>query len=685
MVHAMGERNLATEAAEIRLSAPQRGRAVSRSAERIGGPLRDAVQFLTDAIPVRAYQQLTGIPKFKPTSGRSAAELAAWHLAARWLTSVALRQISLDQPVAAGLEWFSHSGADTGIIEEIGGHRLQLVEKYLRQAAKAEAIADLLPYAFDPHGPGSRLSVRRDPTTAASRKRKRTEGVFYTPSDVADYMVELAVNHLQPCHPVTFLDPACGTGVYLRAALAALRRLHPRTEPLSLARQSLFGIDIDPWAIDAAAYVLTHDILAAGASSASPLEIWSAVRENFGVQDVLLIDNDSATPSPGRHALGDIFPRLTGGARIVLGNPPYAAIGARSDLESIAGAFFTMPAPAKAADVHPLFVEQMVRLSAEAASGCMVIPLSIAFNTREQFRLLRRLVEAVGGEWRFSFFDRQPHALFGEDVKTRNAIVSWARKSTDEPSRIFTGKLQKWKGLNRSKLFQTITFAQVHHSIEEGIPKLADDLQVRVFETLLGYSARLGSCVQGIGGRTLMQAYEVEEPTVFVAGTAYNFLNAFQRPPRWTKPEGCLTENGLNAVRCASEEDANAVYALLSSNVAFWLWHVTGDGFHVTRQFIQELPLGPVLDDRERWGRLGNLGSDMWRRVQCEPLVSRNAGRTSVAFSMRDDQSVSEVDALILSAAKIDTSWHSRLRDFVSDVVGAHLSNTPNQKEAERA
>lgn len=668
----------------IRLSAPNKGRTVARAAERIGLPLRHAVKVMECAFPDSAYEALSGVPPYVLTASRSPAELAAWHVAARWLTATSLRKIVPVAPLAAALNWFSPQSDDARILDRLSGTQIEKVENSLRQAAAADSLDDLLPYAFDPHGPGSRLSVRRDPNTVASRRQKRSEGVFYTPSDVADYMASLALSNLPPCHPVTFLDLACGTGVFLRAAYAALRRLHPNGEPLSLARQSLFGIDIDPWAVDATAYVLIHDILATNARSRSPLEIWSAVRENFRVQDALMIDGDGGCPSLGRTALGKMFPRLAGGARVVLGNPPYAALSARSDCESIEATFSTMPSSGKAADVHPMFVEQMVRLSAEAASGCMVIPLSIAFNSREQFCALRKLVETIGGEWRFSFFDREPHALFGEDVKTRSAIVSWSRTSKDEPSRIFTGRLQKWRGSSRARLFQTISFTPIRRSIAEGIPKLADDRQVSVYETLVAHPARLGSRLQGISGQKLVQAFEEEEPTVFVASTAYNFLNTFRRPPSWTKPVRQLTENTLNAVRCASEEDASAVYALLSSNVAFWLWHVTGDGFHVTRQFIQTLAFGPILSDAQRWTRLSKLGLDMWLRVHCAPLVSQNAGRTSLAFPVRDDQRVHEVDSLILSAAKIDAWWHSQLRDFVTDLIGAHLPIAHNHPKAER-
>jgi hypothetical protein len=82
----------------------------------------------------------------------------------------------------------------------------------------------LLPYILDPHGPGSRLSVRRRPETREARIRKRNEGIFYTPADVAAYMVDEILRHLQKgTHPITIFDPACGTGTFLRAALHTLR------------------------------------------------------------------------------------------------------------------------------------------------------------------------------------------------------------------------------------------------------------------------------------------------------------------------------------------------------------------------------------------------------------------------------------------------------------------------------
>src|ERR1700693_2175107 len=77
----------------------------------------------------------------------------------------------------------------------------------------------LLPYLLDHHGPGSRRDVLRDPRRSSVRERKKSEGIFYTPRDVAEYMTAWV---LQDSAAPTVLDPACGTGVFLLSVAATL-------------------------------------------------------------------------------------------------------------------------------------------------------------------------------------------------------------------------------------------------------------------------------------------------------------------------------------------------------------------------------------------------------------------------------------------------------------------------------
>src|SRR5208337_3580177 len=130
------------------------------------------------------------------------------------------------------------------------------------------------------------------------------------------------------------------------------------------------------------------------------------------------------------------FPTVTSGFDVIVGNPPYAAVGDRSALHELSGEFRSFsPESAIRDNLYPLFVETMWRLAdvRHHASG-LVVPLSIAYHRSHQLVACRRAMRDVGGHWHCAFFDREPHALFGEDVKTRNAIL-FHTAHRDDPNR----------------------------------------------------------------------------------------------------------------------------------------------------------------------------------------------------------------------------------------------------------
>jgi N-6 DNA Methylase len=93
---------------------------------------------------------------------------------------------------------------------------------------------------------GNGLKLSRDLTTA------KVQGVFYTPTAIADYLAAKVVDGSAGSGCPRVCDPAVGSGRFL---VAAARRLL-LTYPKAVVQASLYGVDTDPVAVEVAALML---------------------------------------------------------------------------------------------------------------------------------------------------------------------------------------------------------------------------------------------------------------------------------------------------------------------------------------------------------------------------------------------------------------------------------------------
>jgi hypothetical protein len=661
----------------VSLAVPRRGHVLSTVIERYGKPIREAVAVLADSLE-KNQSVVSGWShnrRAETEISRSEAEMAAWAMVSMWVVGIAVEVLSSAASLADAELWFSGSKRSPGLAS---ARAISSAEKTLRREADASAYFQLLPYILDPHGPGSRLSVRRDPTTHSARNRKRAEGVFYTPADVAEYMAAACLAEIGTAVSPGVFDPACGTGVFLRAALHELQKRSPDRSTFSLASECLFGADIDPWPLDAAAFVLLADSWQRHASpDILPVDAWRRLRMNLSCTDTLLIDPAESVPqgSRPRIPISTLFPALKGGPTLILGNPPYADLGRRSDVAELGRIFASLGAkPEPSAEIYLAFVEQMIRLAnSENCSGALVLPLSLACNVGVQFSKMRELISRTRGCWRFAFFDREPHALFGEDVKTRNAIVLWSRTPANTRPVLCTGPLRKWRGNSRAAMFRSLRFTAVDADIRAGIPKIDGPLQAAALKALSRRWGRLEQVARNIERVDLADVPGADDRTVFLGATAYNFVNVFLRPPRGVLGErSVLSEHPLHAVRCASRTDARAVFAVLSSHLAYWWWHTHGDGFHVSRRFIAELPFGIEDLSNEVTSTLAEHGEDLWAAIKSRPIISLNRGSTSLAFTPKGHDDVRrKIDETLAALASLEGAFVDELQQFTAHTVTA--------------
>ncbi|QOJ14019.1 MAG: hypothetical protein HRU75_04930 [Planctomycetia bacterium] len=713
-----------------RLSIPGPGSTVSLATEERASFVRQAVAVVEAALKdhgrvQEAWESLLGgrSPNGTLANGTPAWSLAAWGLVAIRLVGRLQGSLERSATLRDAEKWFV--GETEGVVsvaDLIGEVADRKATKWLERIAHDDDLHDLLPYVLDAHGPGSRASVLKDPGTRRARDAKRAGGVFYTPADVAEYIAATAIqNHGGHAESLRYLDPACGTGVFLKAVLHCVGA--GRDAPLdrlAFAEQCLFGFDVDPLAVQSACFVMLGEILSANGTPASAWGSWHSLRLNIVVADALTIEcqpsgaaqdqaraglrerlrseyvppcrdarkSGAAHGLFGRaHFVADVLPEIADGADVVLGNPPYAAIGARDDASSLETRFASFSGHGKG-DLFPLFVEMMWRLARPGRSAAgMVVPLSLAFHGGSQMRACRRAIGQSGGCWRFAFFDREPHALFGEDVKTRNTIILRAERS-DYPERgrpavIETGPLRKWTSRTRGSLFGSIDFTRLEDgSIGEGIPKLCGQDAAHAFATLERSPHRLRSIWVSASACFPADACIGEgAPRVFVAGTAYNFLNVFRPHESLPAPKAPWSESRLHCFEFADEATASMAMAILASRATFWLWHVLGDGFHVSRSFLEELPFSLATFSAAERDSLGTLGSEFWRAVQRCQIVSVNGGRQTVAYRPHGCERIRDrIDGILLSAAGIESGFADRLREFVRQVVTVDTADERRQR-----
>jgi hypothetical protein len=483
---------------------------------------------------------------------------------------------------------------------------------------------------------------------------------------------------------------------------------------LGFATRCLYGFDISTTAIESCTFVLLQHCIRD--VRASPWSAWQSLRLNLAASDALrtkvvgnkrysaaaqtradirrvLLEGGYTAPVQERlptesgpqlslfgledhlPPVGVIFPEAETGFDVLAGNPPYAPIGLRQDRELLGQEYASLRAGNGRSDLYPAFIEMMWRLTRLGSTSTLVVPLSIAFHQGDQFTACRQAMMSNGGRWRFAFFDREPHALFGEDVKTRNAILFRSERPGDPPrgtsAELDTGPLKKWTSRTRNKLFSTMTYTSLRGvSIADGIPKLCGGEQSLAFTMLSGRHDYLRAfCERVRTCRPHEAMLTAKDPRVFVASTAYNFLNVF-RSITLDSTKFPLSENTVHCLEFGREDYARTVFSVLSSRLTYWLWHVKGDGFHVGGWFIQHLPFGPASFTPEQARALECLGGQLWQTLQAQRIVSVNKGRQTVAYRpLACERERDAIDEILIDAAKLPKRFNQTLRSFVKDAV----------------
>jgi len=173
-----------------------------------------------------------------------------------------------------------------------------------------------------------------------SKTHRKEQGIYYTPSYIVDYIVKNTVGEYIKTHKpeeirkVRILDPACGSGSFLIRAYKELENYWNKqygtqetlkfdegekfyTRKVEILKNNIFGVDLDPKAVEIAQLNLLLQISEKG-------EKLPLLQNNIKVGNSLI---DDLSVSDKAFKWEDEFPEIMreDGFDIVIGNPPWSS------------------------------------------------------------------------------------------------------------------------------------------------------------------------------------------------------------------------------------------------------------------------------------------------------------------------------------------------------------------------
>ncbi len=236
-----------------------------------------------------------------------------------------------------------------------------------------------------------------------SVRRRKPKGQFFTPAEAVEFMFDLAGD----AGSGAVIDPACGDGAFVAAALARGFRF-------------VVGVDVDADAL-------------------------AACRERVGPAAVLL-EQDGLAPLPPRAA-----PR--GGFDLVIGNPPFNAlrhgVAEPQVLEQFELGRYADGRVRKRQRAEVLFLERFIQLARPGGAVCLIVPDGLLANA--SLRYVREFILRSAAVRAVVSLPRNAFRASGAAVKTSVLFLRKGPARTDEPALLAEAKrLEDLPGLLRS-------------------------------------------------------------------------------------------------------------------------------------------------------------------------------------------------------------------------------------------
>jgi hypothetical protein len=261
---------------------------------------------------------------------------------------------------------------------------LDILEDFIRGTDPKTHQRSFWPYEFGIIPIETISAIYEHFLKAAGGREKREAGAFYTPRFLAELVIDTALDGERSLLGKRFLDPACGSGIFLVGLFNRLAEEWGRANPgagydaklrglTAILKANLYGVDKNRTACLIAAFSLYLAFL----DQLSPPDIRRVLKKVKVLPRLVTF----GTGGEGTIRCADFFAdEADPGRRVdyVIGNPPWAEVRDAAAPAATWCARRKLPFPAK--QIAAAFVWKAPEHLTPGGSVCFVLPYGLLFN-----------------------------------------------------------------------------------------------------------------------------------------------------------------------------------------------------------------------------------------------------------------------------------------------------------------
>ena len=417
--------------------------------------------------------------------------------------------------------------------------------------------------------------------------QRKVTGAFYTPFDVAKFVwiticseLDISIKNaltkiIKKYH---ILDPCSGSGIFFLAYMDLLDKYNLQ-KVWYQSNQKIYMNDLNIRAIE-----FVKDMI-----------------DNLGISKKFILEAQDGIDF--LHNWNDDRPPL------IIGNPPYAKISNNKTAVDDATEF---------PNIFAKFVNiscELFRLQGGIVS--LLVPLSICFS-KSFINLRREILKCDGGKI-FINFDNIPDSVFSQgklDSDNTNTAISQRitllTLISGKNNFLMSSDLLSWSRLNRKEVFSNppVLSNVSPYSEKLIIPKTTSTKLIKILNS---EGPKIGDFLYSNTSSDTVRLY--------YCTTARNFLSVGLE---------CFRSTGISSLEFSDSLIRNAIFYYLCSKQALLLWKAIGDGFHVTKSNLYNMPL-PItfLDNFLDFNEKGLI---LWKAKTSFEKIKNNAGIKNLTY-----------------------------------------------------